>query len=54
MLEWKLIANLDKNPKIIRLFNHRNSSHPLIREFAAIDLDNIYYGDESLSDLGYA
>ena len=39
MLEWKLHAKLHKNPRLIRVFNIRNRSHPLIREDRDIDLD---------------
>ena len=33
MLEWKLLAKLDKNPEIVCLFDYRQSSHTLIREY---------------------
>ena len=42
MLEWKLVEKLHKSPKLIRVFNHQNSSHPLIREVVDGDRDEFY------------
>ena len=39
MLEWKLLAMLDKNPEIDCLFNYGSSSHRLIREYFDFYLD---------------
>ena len=33
MLEWKLNANLAKNPELIKIKILGNSSHPLIRRY---------------------
>ena len=46
MLEWKLLAMLDKNPEIVHSFdykqyNHRYN-HPLFREFFDIYLNDFY------------
>ena len=32
MLEWKLLAKLDKNPEILCSPNYSRCSHPLTRE----------------------
>ena len=39
MLEWKLVARLDKNPKIVNLFDYKHHCHPLFQEFFEIYLD---------------
>ena len=33
MLEWKLLAVFDNNPKIINSFDYKHHSHPLFQEF---------------------
>ena len=33
MLEWKLVAMIDENPKIARAFDHRKNNHPFFRDF---------------------
>ena len=42
MFEWKLIEKLDKNPILTRVFNNQNSSHPVIRDYRAIDRDDFF------------
>ena len=43
MLEWKLLAKLDKKPEIGCLFDYLHCSHPLIREFFDKYLNEFYY-----------
>ena len=40
MLEWKILAMLDKNPKIVHSFEYKQYNHPLFREFTDIYLDD--------------
>ena len=39
ILEWKLLAMLDKNPEIVQSFYYKRYNHPLIREFSEIYID---------------
>ena len=44
VLEWKLNAKMDKDPKMVTLFDYRRCcySHPLIREYFDIYIDQFY------------
>ena len=42
MLEWKLLAMLDKNPEIVHSFDYKRSNHLLFRENLDFFLDNFY------------
>ena len=33
LLEWKLLAKLDKTPEFLCLFDYRHCFHPLIGEY---------------------
>ena len=40
MLEWKLLAMLDKNPENVHPFDYKRYNHPLLRELFDIYLDD--------------
>ena len=42
MLEWKLLAMLDKNTKIVHSFDYKHYNHPLFREFFDDYLDRCH------------
>ena len=42
MVEWKLLANLNINLEFICSCDYCRCSHPLIREYFAIYLDDFY------------
>ena len=42
MLEWKLLAKVDKKHEIVCLFDYRHCSRPLFREYFDILLDEFY------------
>ena len=42
MLEWKVLAMLDKNPEIVHSFDDKRNNHPLFREFFDFYLDDFY------------
>ena len=42
MLEWKLVAMLDKNPQMVRSFDYTRCNHPLFQESFDIYLDRFY------------
>ena len=42
MLEWKLLAMLDKNPEIVHSFDYQRYNHPLFRNFFDFYRDDFY------------
>ena len=42
MLEWKLLAMLDKNPAIVHSFDYKRFNHPLFPDFFDIYPDAFY------------
>ena len=42
MLEWKLLAMVDKSPEIVHSIDYKRYNHPLFREFFDIYLDDFY------------
>ena len=42
MLEWKLLAMLDKNPETVHSFVYKRYNHPSFREFFVVFRDDFY------------